>query len=214
MSLDHWHGCEKIEGIHSNCSAWVTTKQTAKKELLKSFKNQGLRVVKMQQTHSNNVVIVDYMLEKWVSTIPDCDALIAKQKHIIFAVKAADCLPILIVHSSGWAAGIHAGRVGTQKKILKETVEKLIKTTNDSCHYSIWFGPCICKECYEIDRHNHIHFDLIDENKKQLQTCLDLEKNCLTISPDCVACNANHKFFSYRKDNGTKKRNFVCFSLS
>ena len=44
------------------------------------------------------------------------DALITTQKNAALVVRTADCLPILIYHSSGIIAAIHAGRKGTEQE--------------------------------------------------------------------------------------------------
>lgn len=193
-------------------NSFMTTKQTAFKSLISTISKTHF-LVRCKQTHSNHVAVIDHISQKKTVVIPDTDALITNQKNTFLSIKAADCMPILVHHERGWIAAIHAGRDGTKKKILEKTLNTLCQLVQDNSGFSVWFGPCLCKQCHEIDSIHHIHFDLIEENKRQLDSVLSDQRNRLSIENMCTACNSNYHFHSYRGDNFTKKRNYIFISL-
>ena len=192
-----------------HCRSYMTTRNTAFKSFITDLLTQG-HLIKMKQVHSENVVVIDQAPNHHISSIPYTDALITNQKNVILSVKVADCCPILISHSSGWIAAIHAGRRGTQQHIFYKTLKTLQTLTNDNKHFTCWLGPCLCSDCHEINPETHQCYDLHSENKHQFESLLSYSDNQLIIASHCTACSSNHHFFSYRKNNKTLHRNY-CF---
>ncbi len=178
---------------------WVSTRPTSIE-----IATEGLpTVIRMDQTHSANIHIADQPVLPGHHVINNTDAVISNQPATI-AVKTADCLPILIAHSSGWIGGIHAGRAGTTAGITINTLSALIQKTGTQTGYWIFLGPRICVACYEIDPIAHTHYDLVEENISQINSCLDKNKTTIVDSGYCTACQ-NDLFFSYRKEKTTQR---------
>jgi copper oxidase (laccase) domain-containing protein len=138
------------------------------------------------------------------------DALISNAKDIALAVKTADCLPIFL-YGSGYMAVVHAGRQGTLLGITERVCRALQFLGVD--HVDVWFGPASCVMCYEIDQDTHTHFNLLAENKAQIEAVFN--KRCIRyVQGDteylCTQC-ASDRFFSYRSGD-TNQRNVFYFS--
>ena len=151
--------------------------------------------------------------KKKILSIPNSDALITNLKNTYLSIKVADCMPILLYHKSGWIAAIHAGREGTNKKILYKTLKTLLTLTNEIEDYHCWFGPCICTNCHQIDKKNNIFYSLFEENISQFKSLLSDQKNTIIAEEMCTSCNSNHYFYSYRGNQFTKKRNYIFIAL-
>jgi copper oxidase (laccase) domain-containing protein len=210
--------------------------------------------VGMNQTHSNHVVLIDNIQAKraWVvdefdgviqknnanrlvgqsTDIPgqifqhvySADALISRQPQVALAVKAADCLPILIMGmvkhegvptkcpSNRCIAVIHAGRRGTLLSITHK-VCRILKSMK-MVSIQAWLGPCSCVCCYEIDATTRTHFDLVSENIAQMVSVFT-EKGVNVLNAgalECTQCRSD-LFYSYRNGD-TCHRNVFYLSLN
>jgi copper oxidase (laccase) domain-containing protein len=114
----------------------------------------------------------------------------------------------------------HAGRKSTEKKLLFKLLKKLNQTYHlvDKINQletplQIWFGPAICKKCYQIDEKTDQHYDLIAQNQKQIldfftlhnldpkkYLSLEIENHCTLHEPE--------KYYSYRKSGNNVKMNY------
>lgn len=122
---------------------FVTTRHISLDEALAQLGASDLPLIRMHQTHSNNVCIVKPPLqEKTTLWIDDTDAVISNQPAILL-IKTADCLPVILTHPSGWKAAIHAGRRGTEAEITMKTAAMLIEASGYADGYHAWFGPRI-----------------------------------------------------------------------
>jgi YfiH family protein len=107
------------------------------------------KLISMNQTHGNNVEIIDENSKK---IIDDCDGLITNIKDIPLMVMVADCIPILLHdEKKGVIAALHAGRNSTFLKIVEIAINKMKENfgTNPSDIKAI-LGPSIQKCCYEV----------------------------------------------------------------
>lgn len=79
------------------------------------------------------------------------DALITDRPLLPVAVRAADCVPILIAHPGGAVAAVHAGWKGSRAEIVKKTLA-MMKTEMglDPFAAVLSIGPAICERCYEV----------------------------------------------------------------
>ncbi len=154
----------------------------------------NLAQVEMQQVHGNNICEV-------VNTdnhcVLNCDAIYTSQKSLLLKVKTADCLPILIA-GDNFAAAAHAGRRGTELKIAKKLCNELKKKFSPKI-VSIYFGPHICKKCYQINRETDEHYDLLSENRQQIFSVFP-EAQLVNETWQYCTAHENQKFFSYRKE--------------
>jgi len=179
------------------------------------------------QTHSNNIVIVDTPRNSWLTqrenhAIEDCDALITNQKNIMLTIMTADCVPILLFdRKQNIVAVVHAGWKGTQQEIALKTIEKMREIFNSNPK-DIMAGvaPSIGRCCYEVDWNVAKNFkeiknaydekgekkmlDLPYINRQQLLQAGLKEEN-IEMSNVCTACEVKN-YFSYRKEQGCSGR--------
>lgn len=170
------------------------------------------KVISMDQVHGNNIEIVGQKnIDENNLVLPKTDGIIAQARGVFLSVKVADCMPIIIYHPSGVLGLVHAGRKGAQKQILKKALEIFRDDFSISQDLTLWFGPAICEESYQIDEESDEHYDLINENYAQVKSVYTFEQRNVI---ECNYCpvHENDKFFSYRAEN-TTKRNFVFVRL-
>jgi polyphenol oxidase len=191
---------------------FLANKNKKLKKIYLQFKTDSIPVIKMKQSHSNNIQKIIHPPTKQLTSITNTDAVYTSLPNIALTVKFADCMPLIIYHPKKIACVIHAGRVGTQKKIVKKTLQKLISELNTTENYEIYIGAHLCKQCHEINSEKKIHYNLYNENLLQIKSVLNLTKNSLKTNNECTKCGTN--FYSYRGDKKTKKRNFLFCMIS
>lgn len=105
-------------------------------------------VVSANQVHGREVVLVDRMR----ATRPDADALVTISPELAVAVRAADCVPVLMADSrTGAVAAVHAGWRGTAAKVAVAAITAMQRefgTRADDLIVAI--GPSIGACCYEV----------------------------------------------------------------
>ncbi len=183
----------------------------------------GYKVVRMIQTHSDNVVFFDQEISESLARVEnfseeiiffdDVDGVFTDQKKVVLVVKVADCYPILIYHPQGIIGAIHAGRVGTEKQIVKKALEMAIEEFGLKTGWQIWLGPKICKDCYQINRETDEHYDLKAKNVAQIESVLDGEEN---FALDSELCTVHHGewFYSYRLEGEGVEMNYGLIGLA
>ncbi len=112
----------------------------------------GARDVAMvNQVHGNKVVVV-----RQGSPVPhprpEADALVSDAGDIAVAVRAADCVPLLIAdRSRGVVAAVHAGWRGTVARVAVAAVDTLRREFGSRPRdLIIAIGPSIGACCYEV----------------------------------------------------------------
>lgn len=185
--------------------------------------NSEGRILTPNQTHSDNVEIVDKRIE-----YPNTDGLILTNPNDTIYLKFADCTPLIFYDENLKIGAIsHAGWRGTAAKIGVKTIQKMseIFGTNPKDILAI-IGPAISICCYEVSEDvketliatvknktglcDNRNIDLKRINAQQLKEA-GVEK--IDICPFCTSCN-NDLFYSYRKENGTKNRHYAVLRLS
>jgi YfiH family protein len=106
-------------------------------------KDLAMPVAYMNQVHGNALSEVDLRPEN----APTADALITRRKGLALAVMVADCIPLLMAHTSAVAA-VHVGRRGLVNGVARETLTAL--RAIDSSPITAVIGPSICGSCYEV----------------------------------------------------------------
>ncbi len=174
-------------------------------------------IIKMHQTHSNNI--------RWVKPdqagqrISETDGIFTKETDIFLSVMSADCVPILFYdRQKNYVGAVHAGWRGIYNEILKMAVKELRSNGSDPADLLIGIGPCIRSCCYNISeeraelfykkfssyttgvkiRKKMIYLDLPEMAKQQLTS----EGVPIENIEDCDICTFDNtdKFFSYRKE--------------
>jgi polyphenol oxidase len=149
------------------------------------------------------------------------DAEITNQKNLFLAVSIADCTPILVYDAAHQAvAAVHSGWRGTEKHILRKTLEQMSAAfgTRGSDVFA-FIGACISGERYEVGEDVASHFsdaykqpqpnnkfllDLKAANRDMLLT-FGVPPAQIEVSPFCT--HKHHRdFFSHRQSGGKTGR--------
>lgn len=152
----------KSEGDYSSFNLGLHVEDDPKDVLqnrLSLEKHLSKKVVFMNQTHSDKVVLVDKndvcecekMLEgkRPVSLGVDADGIVSCDKSVALAVLTADCLPLLMTTEDGSVvAAVHCGWKGVYSNIIKNAVS-LIREHSQREIYA-YLGPCIGPESFEV----------------------------------------------------------------
>ena len=109
----------------------------------------GDQVRDLRQVHGDRIVEVGAATSETLGARPDADALVTRETGVVLMVRAADCVPVLLVAADVGAVGAaHCGRRGLAEGIVPRTVERLREWGASSI--SAWVGPHICGRCYEV----------------------------------------------------------------
>ena len=106
------------------------------------------------QVHGNHVyVLKDPDISASEVTQCEADAIITHIPGCPIMVLTADCVPIVIYDPIKHVAGVvHAGRIGTQKHILTNTIETFSREyTSNPKDLIVGMGPAIRGCCYDVD---------------------------------------------------------------
>jgi len=155
-------------GIYKSLNCGVGSKDNKKKveknliTVAKNFKVKPEKLVLMNQTHSNRVLILSNENEK---VRIDADAMLTRNMDLALGVLTADCAPILIYERKKEIIGcIHAGWKGAIGGIIENTIGKVIEMGGDSKNIIASVGPCIGRESYEVKKDFYLQFKENAEN--------------------------------------------------
>ncbi len=140
------------------------------------FASLGLnynQIAFQKQTHSD---IVTYIDKPGFSG--ESDAIMTDKKNIGLAVSVADCTPVFIYEKENhFIAGVHSGWRGSQKQILRITIEKMINEYNcKPGNFFIYIGPSISQKNYEVGKEVAVQFDSKYILKKDGKFFLDVKE--------------------------------------
>ena len=138
-------------------------------------------------------------------------------------MRFADCTPLIFYDTKQKIGAVsHAGWRGTAASIGVKTVRKMKSNPEDIIAI---IGPAISICCYEVSEevrdellktvkntseiYENRNVDLKNINARQLE---EIGVKNIDICPYCTSCN-NDLFYSYRKENGTKKRHYAVLKL-
>jgi len=151
------------------------------------------------------------------SALAEADGLMTCHAGIPLGIMVADCVPVFLATHEAVAV-VHAGRVGTQKRIASKAVELLCRTyaVEPSAVFALIgpsAGPCcyevspeICHECAAVGMHHQGNYlDLWQSNQRQLLEA-GLQPTRISISGHCTICQPG--YHSYR-GHRTEKRNLA-----
>jgi len=172
----------------------------------------------LNQVHSNNVC-------KGAIGKQTGDALVTNQPNLALAIGAADCYPVLFYDEKNKVIGAaHCGWKGTLARIVKNTIEEMVKLGAEKEHIKVAIGQGICADNYEVSE------DVIQQFKEQhfLETCWNNRQLDLLKANQFVAlengilkeniwsmnrCTTEPDFFSYRRDHGKTGRMWAVIML-
>lgn len=153
------------------------------------------------------------------------DALVTNEKNLAIAVGAADCYPVLFYDEKNQVIGAaHCGWKGTLAKIVKNTIDEMVKLGAETEHIKVAIGQGICKANYQVSEEVIQQFsdagfsidcwegrqlDLLHANRfVALESGIKTE-NIWSMN----RCTTENDFFSYRRDNGKTGRMWALIML-
>lgn len=160
----------------------------------KFFKKNGIQnIAEITQVHGNRVVVADKTTDPEI----EADGLITNRQGLYLMIKLADCMAIGFYDRKQKAIGLaHAGSKGLERRIIKTTIDKLIKEfkinpKDLTVKISPSIGPC------------HYKINIWQEAEKQLIESGILEEN-IENPKDCTY--ENKDYFSHRRSDDTKTK--------
>jgi purine-nucleoside/S-methyl-5'-thioadenosine phosphorylase / adenosine deaminase len=179
----------------------------------------------VKQVHGDRVFVLDDP-QKSADQVEQeaADALITHLTEKPIAVLTADCVPVILYDPERHVVGvIHAGRKGTQMRVVSKTIS--ILSNIYGCrpkNVVMALGPAIGGCCYEVEdpciapfrehyqgwkefvtanSHNRFMLDLLKANEADGLGAGILKDN-IHRSGECTSCN-NDRWFSYRREGTT-----------
>jgi len=142
------------------------------------------KIAYLRQTHSDKICFVSSAGEY------EGDGIATNNPEIILRVKVADCLAIYLYDPLNKVIClVHAGKKGTEKKILEKAIiglREIYKCMPDNL--KILFSPSICPHCFDVD--------IWSENENQARL-LGVNK---ILNPRMCTCENPELFYSYRRE--------------
>jgi YfiH family protein len=106
-------------------------------------------IVRVGQVHGRDVHVVRPGDELPVEPMPTADAIVTTRSDVVLAVRAADCLPVLLADSDRRVIGAaHSGRRGLYAGVVPATVEAMRDL--GAQRIIAVLGPYSCGKCYEV----------------------------------------------------------------
>jgi YfiH family protein len=108
-------------------------------------------VVTPHQVHGRDVGVIKRGFPPPVER-PTCDALVSECPEVAVAIRAADCVPVLLADArSGAVAAVHAGWRGVAAGAIGSAIETMVREFRASpAHVHAAIGPAIGSCCYEV----------------------------------------------------------------
>ena len=111
----------------------------------------GVRFARLSQVHGDVVVLVDAPGPPAEAVVPVADAMLTTTPGVGLMVRAADCVPVVLLHAdAGVAAVAHAGRGGMVLDVVTRVLEAMAEHGARAAGTTAWVGPHVCGGCYEV----------------------------------------------------------------
>ena len=106
----------------------------------------GARLADLHQVHGGAVVVADGATG---AGRPEADGIVTGRRDLVLAVRAADCVPVLLADPAGGHVGAaHCGRPGLAAGVVPRTVAAM--RDRGAGDLTAWIGPHVCGGCYEV----------------------------------------------------------------
>ena len=195
------------------------------KQFMKTVKAKNKVPYLLNQVHSDQIFLLKDVVQTQdqVSKI-NADALITHLDETPIGIFTADCIPVLLYDTRlHVVSAIHAGRMGTQKNIVKKTIVAMKREYGCVPKDLVaGMGPGIGGCCYEVDQDCLSAFEakipyassfvkvnkngkfLLDLFAVNIQQALDAGLLFENIFPsdECTFCSPRN-YFSYRREGQT-----------
>lgn len=175
-----------------------------------------------RQVHGSTVLTLEEVNPKAESA--DADAVITALTGKPIGVMTADCVPVLLYDPSTPAIGVvHAGRRGTQERIVAKAIARLQRRFGvQPGSLTVAMGPSIGGCCYEVGadclepfKSAFAQWRQFSHPRPQGKYLLDLwranqhdalaagvRRENILGPEECTACNVD-RWYSYRKEGAT-----------
>ncbi len=179
---------------------------------------ESLFVLEMQQVHGAELAVLERenhaarLTANYTERVAGVDAVISRLPGTMLIVRTADCVPILIAHPSGVIGAVHAGRRGTEEQIVAKVLQFLRDEWQITDNLSLWIGPHICVDCYEVDRETHAHYALLEKNVAQISSVYQKKSVTISIDDRCT-CHLPNDFHSYRREGAGVAMNYAAVGV-
>ena len=121
-----------------------TAKAENRRRLLADFA-PGDVLCDLHQVHGADVVLA---APEWPHR-PHADGIVATTPGVTLLVRAADCVPVLLVApDEGVIGAAHSGRPGMVAGVVPATVTRMREL--GAGRIEGWIGPHVCGRCYEV----------------------------------------------------------------
>ena len=167
------------QGIYNSLNCGLSSnddKKNVQKNLeivTRKIKLKADSLFTMNQTHSNNVVVINEE-NKHIQRI-NSDALVTNLTDVAISVLTADCVPVLIYDEVNQIiASVHAGWKGALGGIIENTLNEIVKLGRNG-KINVAIGPCIDVCNYEVGQEFYDMF--IQKSKKNNNFFLPAKKN-------------------------------------
>lgn len=109
------------------------------------------QVATLTQVHGNAVIVMRRG-QAVPATPPEADAIVSNDPAVAIAVRAADCVPLLLADAkTGAVAAVHAGWRGTAAGAAPAAVRTMEREfATDPADVQVAVGPAIGVCCYEV----------------------------------------------------------------
>ena len=165
-------------GIYESLNCGVGSKDDSRNVdknleiVAKNFKIERKKLILMNQTHSNNVKIIENESD---NIKVDADAILTTKDNLALGVLTADCAPILFFETKKKIIGcIHAGWKGAVNGVIENTIKKIKELGGDMNKLTVCIGPCIDKKNYEVKRD---FYDTLNQKSENGHTFFSKGKN-------------------------------------
>ena len=192
---------------HANVHAVMSTRNTNDGELRALLPGDPAW---LRQVHGTRVLRLD---QGQGASNPEADAAVTATTNRVCAVRAADCMPVLLADESGTVVGAaHAGWRGLCAGVLENTAAAMAVPGKDLI---AWLGPAIGPKVYEVGdevraafkekdafsptRPGHWLLDLYAVARRRLRSC-GVER---IFGGGYCTYSDPRRFFSYRRDGTT-----------
>jgi len=99
----------------------------------------------LYQVHGADVAVA---AQQWPDR-PHADGIVATRTGVVLMVRAADCVPVLLVAADDAIIGAaHSGRPGLVAGVVPATVSRMREL--GAGRIEGWIGPHVCGRCYEV----------------------------------------------------------------
>jgi polyphenol oxidase len=121
-----------------------TAKAENRRRLLADFAPDDV-LCDLHQVHGADVVLA---APEWPQR-PHADGIVATTPGVTLLVRAADCVPVLLVApDEGVIGAAHSGRPGMVAGVVPATVTRMREL--GAGRIEGWIGPHVCGRCYEV----------------------------------------------------------------